>query len=364
MPPRFSARLSCVVTWCACISAVVPLSGNVWAQRLKGIADAWFLPITAWTATFEHADAKSNCSPSVWLTFGALVADPVCPSVAAPGELAGIKACFLVGCPIPMCHCMLALCHRWLLSFLGFALHIEAVWATGFILGASGYFGSPTLATHNTTPHFLCITSNCVLFRPVWVRVTPLCCHNRIIDSKGVVGTDSLPITKGATIARTSSEQGRPAVKRGLPAVGMTSWTSITVPPNLLVHARCNDDAAEVEVLGMVPLVLQQGVQAADVRALLLLLLLCCCASALLGTWSDVLTSFRSCIAILDKLCSKSGPITNNIAGAKSDFVYEHVLSALVCCLPSRHMHAHVKHIGSHDFTYCQVLREMLPAGT
>ena len=72
----------------------------------------------------------------------------------------------------------------------------------------------------------------------VWVLVAPLCCHNRIIDSKGVVGTDSLPSAEGAASARTESEPSRPAAQLGLPAVCVTSWTSITVPPNLLSHAN------------------------------------------------------------------------------------------------------------------------------
>ena len=91
------------------------------------------------------------------------------------------------------------------------------------------------------------------------------------------MGTDSLSLTEGAAIAGSNSELSRPVGNDGLPAVWVTSWTFIALPPDLPAVASCDNNVAKVEVLGMVPLALQQGVQAADVWALLLLLLLLSC---------------------------------------------------------------------------------------
>ena len=54
----------------------------------------------------------------------------------------------------------------------------------------------------------------------------------------------------------------------------MTSWTFTALPPNLPRAARFDDDVAEMVIFGLIPLLLQQGVQEADVWALLPLLLL------------------------------------------------------------------------------------------
>ena len=79
------------------------------------------------------------------------------------------------------------------------------------------------------------------------------------------------------------------------------------MPPNALVAERFDDNVAKVQVLGMVPLALQQGWQAADVWALLLLLLLLhSCAIALPDRWDRVLNSDRSCTADLSEFCRES----------------------------------------------------------
>ena len=168
----------------------------------------------------------------------------------------GIKACFLVGTPVPMCHCMLRLCHRWLPLLFGPVLQ-TAMWATGFAPGAINDPGSPVLATGTTMPYFFGITTKCVLCGLVWVLIAPLCCHNRSIDSKGVVGTDSFSITERTAVALCISGPTCSAADHGLPIVQVTGWTLITLPPNLSVAAGCDDNGVEVKVFGVVPLALQ-----------------------------------------------------------------------------------------------------------
>ena len=179
-----------------------------------------------------------------------------------------------------------------------------AMWATAFMPCAPLNCGSPILATSVAMPYFLCITSKCVLCRLVWVLIAPLCCHNRSIDCKGIVRTDILPMAEGTAVARSNSELGLPVGNHGLSAVWVTGWTFSTRPPHLLAAARCDADIAKVGVLGVIPLALHQGVQAANVWAVLLLLLLLQLRCMLLGKLYNVLIFSGSCIASLDKLSS------------------------------------------------------------
>ena len=71
------------------------------------------------------------------------------------------------------------------------------------------------------------------------------------------MGTDSLSSTEGAAIALCISGPSCSVKDLGLPAVQVTGWTLITLPPHLPVAAGCDDNVAEVKVFGVIPLALQ-----------------------------------------------------------------------------------------------------------
>ena len=103
LPPHLAAGACWVVLRCAGVAAVVPFSSHLREQGLQGVAYASFATTTAWTARAE-THPFCWCLPSVRLSLGTTVTDPVADCGASASEFVGVQTFFGVQLCIPKVH--------------------------------------------------------------------------------------------------------------------------------------------------------------------------------------------------------------------------------------------------------------------
>ena len=100
------------------------------STQLPSGGDRWRNSVLQ-SGSFQASQLQQLHLSPVGLPHRAFGADPVCPLVAAAGQLAGIEACFCIGIPVPhLYHLMLAVSQEWSPRFCcDSALGVEALWA-------------------------------------------------------------------------------------------------------------------------------------------------------------------------------------------------------------------------------------------
>ena len=93
VPPHFADRARWVVSRCAGVAGVVPLSSHFREQGQKRIAYASFVTRAAWTAV-AHIQGARPCLPSVRPPLGTAMADPVAHFVTSASDYVGVQAFF------------------------------------------------------------------------------------------------------------------------------------------------------------------------------------------------------------------------------------------------------------------------------
>ena len=138
------------------------------------------LPTKApWTAGASKHTAHL-CLPSVRLPAGPLGTDPVSTLAAFACDLAGLKACCGICCPVPKLHQgVVTLCQRRVtLRLLPNSRLINTKGASSVVQGAMQNLCHPFMTLRASPPHSF-VAEHRVVMWGAMIAITPFCCHLR-----------------------------------------------------------------------------------------------------------------------------------------------------------------------------------------
>ena len=258
----------------------IPQASCLRTLHSQGVAGTHSHARREWGALLQLYALRWLCLPSVHQAQLALVLhDPVHLLSGAQSDPVWSPAKPHVGFPVPFSQQMRGAIADAGLPCLDAAGLMGTLGTSSPLDWSAHYSGSPAVATEATPPRCLDGGACChSLWRtcPIGLPV-PLHCHLWVVVGQIIAGARCFATLVGASGAQCAIAYSR------LPLVRQSGLAQAAAPPGLSGALGRYDDAAQVGISLVVPLLLQVWSQPADIRASLLIRLACkqrrcCCA--------------------------------------------------------------------------------------